>query len=116
VRQILNELYFDDHSGVCGNEDAGQMSAWYILSALGFYQVDPAAGEFQFGSPLVHKAVMNVGNGKQFTVIAHNNSMENIYIQEVKLNGIPVEGTSITYEQIKAGCVLEFTMASVPVK
>ena len=116
VRQILNELYYDDHSGVCGNEDAGQMSAWYILSALGFYQVDPAAGDFQFGSPLVHKAVMNVGNGKQFTVIAHNNSMENIYIQEAKLNGAPVEGTSITYEQIKAGGVLEFTMGPAPVK
>ena len=116
VRQILNELYFDDHSGVCGNEDAGQMSAWYILSALGFYQVDPAAGDFQFGSPLVHKAVMNVGNGKQFTVIAHNNSMENIYIQEAKLNGTPVEGTSITYDQIKAGGVLEFTMGPAPVK
>lgn len=116
VRQILNELYFDDHSGVCGNEDAGQMSAWYILSALGFYQVDPAAGDFQFGSPLVHKAVMNVGNGKQFTVIAHNNSMENIYIQEAKLNGVPVEGTCITYEQIKAGGVLEFTMGPAPVK
>ncbi|MBE6302664.1 MAG: glycoside hydrolase family 92 protein [Bacteroidales bacterium] len=116
VRRILNELYFDDHSGVCGNEDAGQMSAWYILSALGFYQVDPAAGEFQFGSPLVHKAVMNVGNGKQFTVIAHNNSMENIYIQEAKLNGAPIEGTGITYEQIKAGGVLEFTMGPAPVK
>ena len=116
VRQIHNELYFDDHSGVCGNEDAGQMSAWYILSALGFYQVDPAAGDFQFGSPLVHKAVMNVGNGKQFTVIAHNNSMENIYIQEAKLNGTPVEGTSITYDQIKAGGVLEFTMGPAPVK
>ena len=114
VRQILNELYFDDHSGVCGNEDAGQMSAWYILSACGIYQVDPACGDFHFGSPLVHKATMNVGDGKTFTVIAHNNSMENIYIQEVKLNGEAYKASSISYEQIKAGGVLEFTMGPQP--
>jgi predicted alpha-1,2-mannosidase len=116
VRQILTELYFDDHSGVCGNEDAGQMSAWYVLSAIGLYQVDPAAGEFQFGSPIVHKATLNVGGGKNFTVIAHNNTMENIYIQDVKLNGKPHAGTSITYDQIKAGGTLEFTMGATPVK
>ena len=116
VRHILTELYFDDHSGVCGNEDAGQMSAWYILSSLGLYQVDPAAGEFQFGSPLVHKATLNVGDGKQFTVIAHNNSMENLYVQEAKLNGNPVNGTGISYEDIKAGGVLEFTMGAAPKK
>ena len=116
VRYILNELYYDDHSGVCGNEDAGQMSAWYILSSLGLYQVDPAAGEFQFGSPLVHKATLNVGEGKEFTVIAHNNTVENIYIQDALLNGNPVEGTSISYEDIKAGGVLEFTMGSTPKK
>ena len=116
MRQILTELYFDDHSGVCGNEDAGQMSAWYVLSAIGLYQVDPAAGESQFGSPIVHKATLNVGGGKNFTVIAHNNTMENLYIQDVKLNGKPHAGTSITYDQIKAGGTLEFTMGATPVK
>lgn len=110
VRHILEELYFDDHSGVCGNEDAGQMSAWYILSAIGLYQVDPAAGEFQLGSPAVRKAVLNVGEGRTFTVIAHNNSKENIYIKDATLNGKPLEGTSITYDQIKAGGTLELTM------
>lgn len=112
VRHILEELYFDDHSGVCGNEDAGQMSAWYILSAIGFYQVDPAAGEFQLGSPAVRKAVLNVGEGRKFTVIAHNNSKENIYIKAATLNGKPLEGTSITYDQIKAGGTLELTMTN----
>lgn len=112
VRHILEELYFDDHSGVCGNEDAGQMSAWYILSAIGLYQVDPAAGEFQLGSPAVRKAVLNVGEGRTFTVIAHNNSKENIYIKDVTLNGKPLEGTSITYDQIKAGGTLELTMTN----
>lgn len=112
VRHILEELYFDDHSGVCGNEDAGQMSAWYILSAIGLYQVDPAAGEFQLGSPAVRKAVLNVGEGRTFTVIAHNNSKENIYIKDATLNGKPLEGTSITYDQIKAGGTLELNMTN----
>lgn len=112
VRHILEELYFDDHSGVCGNEDAGQMSAWYILSAIGLYQVDPAAGEFQLGSPAVRKAVLNVGEDRTFTVIARNNSKENIYIQSAVLNGIPLEGTSITYDQIKAGGTLELNMTN----
>ena len=116
VRQILGELYFDDHSGVCGNEDAGQMSAWYILSACGLYQVDPACGDFHFGSPLVHKATIDVGDGKTFTVVTHNNSMENIYIQDVKLNGETHKATSITYGQIKAGGTLEFTMGPKPGK
>lgn len=110
VRYIMEELYFDDYSGVCGNEDAGQMSAWYIMSALGLYQVDPAKGDLEFGSPVVRKAVLNVGDGKTFTIIAHNNSKENIYVKSARLNGEPVEGTSITYDQVKAGGVLEFEM------
>ena len=114
VRYILNELYFDDYSGVCGNEDAGQMSAWYVLSSLGLYQVDPAKGDFQFGSPAVRKAVVKVGEGKTFTVIAENNSPENIYIQSAKLNGVKLDRTSITYDEIMAGGTLEFVMGPQP--
>lgn len=110
VRYILDELYFDDHSGVCGNEDAGQMSAWYILSSLGLYQVDPAKGEFQFGSPAVHKAVLNVGGGKTFTIVAENNSKDNIYIESAKLNGEPLDRSYVTYDEIVAGGTLEFMM------
>lgn len=110
VRYILDELYFDDHSGVCGNEDAGQMSAWYILSSLGLYQVDPAKGEFQFGSPAVHKAVLNVGGGKTFTIVAENNSKDNIYIESAKLNGEPLDRSYVTYDEIVAGGTLEFLM------
>lgn len=113
VRYILDELYFDDHSGVCGNEDAGQMSAWYVLSAVGLYQVDPACGEFQFGSPVVRKAVMNVGDGKTFTVIAHDNSPENIYIKSAALNGVTLDRTYVTYDEIAAGGVLEFRMGKI---
>ena len=112
VRHILDELYFDDHSGVCGNEDAGQMSAWYILSSIGLYQVDPAKGVFEFGSPVVHKAELEVGDGKTFTVVAENNSPENIYIRSAVLNGQKLDRTYVTYEEIKAGGVLEFEMAS----
>lgn len=114
VRYILNELYFDNHEGVCGNEDAGQMSAWYVLSSLGLYQVHPAKGEFQFGSPAMRKAVMNVGDGKTFTVIAEGNSPENIYIQSATLNGERLDRTYVTYDEIKAGGVLEFAMGPQP--
>lgn len=112
VRHIMDELYFDNHEGVCGNEDAGQMSAWYVLSSVGLYQVDPAKGEFQFGSPAVRKAVLNVGDGKTFTVVAKDNSPENIYIKSATLNGKLLDRTSITYDEIKAGGVLEFQMTS----
>ena len=114
VRHIMDELYFDNHEGVCGNEDAGQMSAWYVLSSLGLYQVDPAKGEFQFGSPAMKKAVVNVGGGRTFTVVAENNSPENIYIQSATLNGKVLDRTYVTYEEIMAGGVLEFVMGPQP--
>ena len=114
VRHIMAELYFDNHEGVCGNEDAGQMSAWYVLSSLGLYQVDPAKGEFQFGSPAMKKAVVNVGGGRTFTVVAENNSPENIYIQSATLNGKALDRTYVTYEEIMAGGVLEFVMGPQP--
>ena len=114
VRHIMDELYFDNHEGVCGNEDAGQMSAWYVLSSLGLYQVDPAKGEFQFGSPAMKKAVVNVGGGRTFTVVAENNSPENIYIQSATLNGKALDRTYVTYEEIMAGGVLEFVMGPQP--
>ena len=114
VRHIMAELYFDNHEGVCGNEDAGQMSAWYVLSSLGLYQVDPAKGEFQFGSPAMKKAVVNVGGGRTFTVVAENNSPENIYILSATLNGKALDRTYVTYEEIMAGGVLEFVMGPQP--
>ena len=89
------------------------MSAWYVLSSVGLYQVDPAAGDFHFGSPVVKKAVMNVGDGKTFTVIAHDNSPENIYIKSATLNGIPLDRTYITYDEIVSGGVLEFFMTKI---
>lgn len=116
VRYILSELYHDKRDGLSGNEDVGQMSAWYILSALGFYQVAPAGGVYVFGSPLVNKAVIKVKSGKTFTVVAKNNSKENIYIQSATLNGKAYTKSFITFDRISAGGVLEFEMGNQPAK
>ncbi len=112
VRQVLTELYFDDYNGLSGNEDVGQMSSWYILSALGFYQAEPAGGRYWFGSPVVDEAVINVGNGKTFTVKAPNNSPENKYIQSVTLNGKPYAKGYVDFKDIAAGGELILTMGT----
>jgi predicted alpha-1,2-mannosidase len=114
VRQILRELYSDEPDGICGNEDVGQMSAWYILSSLGLYQVDPVGGPFLIGSPAVKRAVLDVGEGRHFTIVAHNNSAQNIYVKRVRLNGKPYEKSYIDYRDIVAGGELEFEMSDTP--
>ena len=114
VREVLRTMYHDSVDGLSGNEDVGQMSAWYILSSLGFYQVEPAGGRYVFGSPLFNEASMNVGNGKTFRIIAHNNSKENMYIQSVKLNEKPYTRCYIDFKDIVRGGKLEFTMGNKP--
>lgn len=114
VRQVLAEQYDDTPEGIAGNEDVGQISAWYILSTLGFYQMEPAGGKFIFGSPNVNEAVLKVGNNKTFKIVAHNNSVTNKYIQSVKLNGKPYNKYYILYKDIVAGGTLEFEMGSNP--
>ena len=113
VREILTTLYHDQPDGLSGNEDVGQMSAWYVLSSLGFYQVEPAGGRYFFGSPLFDKAELRVRDGV-FTVIAHNNSAADKYIQRVKLNGEPYAKPYIGFEEIAAGGTLEFEMGPEP--
>lgn len=110
VRKVLKTMYHNDFDGLSGNEDVGQMSAWYILSSLGIYQVEPAGGRYMFGSPLFDKAVVNVGQGKTFTIIAHNNSAKNVYVQQIKLNGHPYKKLYIDYKDIVSGGTLEFFM------
>lgn len=110
VREVLKTMYHNDFDGLSGNEDVGQMSAWYILSSLGIYQVEPAGGRYMFGSPLFDNAVMNVGQGKTFTIIAHNNSAKNVYVQQIKLNGRPYKKLYIDYKDIVSGGTLEFFM------
>lgn len=116
VRQVMRELYTDEPAGLCGNEDVGQMSAWYILSALGFYQVAPCGGVYVIGSPVVEEATLNIGEGKTFTIRTHGNSDKNIYVKEVRLNGKPYPYSYIRHADIMAGGTLDFYMAAKPSK
>lgn len=114
--RIMNELYNDQQSGYSGNEDCGQMSAWYIFSAMGFYPVNPANSVYCFGSPQLAKATINLANGKQFKVITNNAGGENIYIQKILLNGKPYKKNYITHKEIAAGGEIEFFMGKTPNK
>jgi len=116
VRYIMDEFYKDTPDGIIGNEDCGQMSAWYILSSMGFYQMNPADGVYVFGSPRFDKMSVKVRGGKTFTVEAENNTKENIYIQKVFLNGKPYKKTYITYDDIINGSTLKFVMGKKPNK
>ena len=116
VRYIMDEFYKDTPDGIIGNEDCGQMSAWYVLSSMGFYQMNPSDGVFVFGSPRFEKMSVKVRDGKTFTVEADNNTKENIYIQKVFLNGKPYKKTYITYEDIMNGSTLKFVMGKRPNK
>lgn len=116
ARQVLSTLYFDKPDGLSGNEDCGQMSAWYILSSMGFYPVNPSAGIFVFGSPAVDQATIQVKEGRQFVMKAVNNSNKNIYIQSVTLNGQPYEKSYINYNDIMNGGELVFVMGAEPNK
>ena len=109
VRNVLTTLYNDTPVGLSGNEDVGQMSAWYVLSALGFYQADMTRPCFWFGYPMLDEAVIKVPGG-EFTVTVSGRSDENMYIQSVLLNGKPYAKPYIEYKDIKAGNVLSFTL------
>ncbi len=114
LRQILDEMYFNAPDGLSGNEDCGQMSAWYILSSMGFYPVVPGSNEYVIGSPLFDEAVIEVGNGKSFTITSENNGPKAMYVQEVRLNGEPLSRNYITHDQIMAGGSLHFVMGDKP--
>lgn len=116
LRKMLNEMYLDQPDGLSGNEDVGQMSAWYILSSVGLYQVDPVGGRFVIGSPLFDKATVNVGAGKTFTVVAKNNSDRNIYVQSARLNGKALKNSYIDFNDIRHGGTLELQMGPKPSK
>lgn len=112
--QVMRELYTNTPGGLCGNEDCGQMSAWYVFSAMGFYPVDPISGQYEIGTPMFPKIQMNLANGKVFTILAPGVSPENIYIQSVKVNGQPYDKSYITHELIMSGATLEFEMGAQP--
>ena len=110
IRYIFDNFYFPTRDGLAGNNDCGQMSAWYIFSALGFYPVDPVSNQYIIGAPQVHAMTLRLPNGKRFEMKAHNLSRPNRYVKAVRLNGKPLTGFIITYDQIKNGGLLEFDM------
>lgn len=114
IREVLTTLYHDAPDGLSGNEDVGQMSAWYILSSMGFYEAEPAGGRYWFGSPLFDKVTLAVAD-KTFVIEARNNSAENIYIQSVLLNGAPYDKPYISHSDIMSGGNLVFEMGNKPV-
>ena len=116
VRHILDTQYNTTPNGLSGNEDCGQMSAWYVFSSMGLYPMNPASGEYEIGSPIFEKAKINLENGKSFVIEAENVSDKNFYIQSATLNGVPFNKTAITHQQILQGGTLHFVMGSQPNK
>lgn len=116
LREVMSTLYHDEPAGLCGNEDVGQMSAWYIMSSMGLYQVEPAGGKYVIGSPIFDSAEINVGGDKPFTIVCHNNSATNKYVQRLLLNGKPYTRSYIMHSDIKPGARLEFFMGPKPSK
>ena len=116
IRQVFDEMYKNAEDGLSGNEDVGQMSAWYVTSTLGLYQVEPAGGKYVFGSPLFDEATVQLPEGKTFTVKALDNSPENVYVQSVRWNGKPYTKSYLYYKDIMGGGTLEFTMGPNPSK
>ena len=114
LRKVMREMYRDSPDGLCGNEDVGQMSAWYVLSAMGLYQVEPAGGRYAIGTPLFDSVEMDVGNGKSFRIIVHNNSPRNIYVQRATLNGRKHDACFIDHHDIIGGGTLELFMGPQP--
>ncbi|PIE88790.1 MAG: glycosyl hydrolase family 92 [Bacteroidetes bacterium] len=113
-RKIMDKLYDDTPSGLCGNEDCGQMSSWYVFSALGFYPVTPGTDVYVLGSPLFEQATLHLENGNSFTVNARGASAKNKYIKSAKLNGKPLEVIYLTHNDLMAGGELELVMTDTP--
>ncbi len=116
VRMILPKMYKNTPDGLGGNDDTGQMSAWYIFSALGFYPVAPASDVYAVGSPAVYHAVISLENGKTFTINVKNQSDKNVYVQKILLNGQPLKGYFIHHADIMNGGEMTFVMSAKPLK
>ena len=116
VRMIMNTMYGSTVEGLCGNDDAGQMSAWYIFSSLGFYPVTPGSPNYALGSPLVKEAIIHLETGKTLTIKANNQSTENVFVQSVSVNGKILENTNLSHQDIVNGGEIVFEMSSTPKK
>ncbi len=116
VREILRTQYSTQPDGLSGNEDCGQMSAWYVFSSMGLYPYSPASGDYQIGSPIFEKSVINISDKIDFTIIADDASEENIYIQSATLNGEEFNKTVLTHATLQKGGILHFKMGNAPNK
>ncbi|PKQ64834.1 hypothetical protein BZG02_03000 [Labilibaculum filiforme] len=116
VREMLSKYFFNDVGGLPGNDDCGQVSSWYVFGAMGFYPACPGDPIYQLCSPVLNKVVLNVGEGKTFTIIANNNSKENAYIQSAKLNGKEYTKCTLTHSDLMNGGDLVFEMGAEPNK
>lgn len=116
VRRICRELYHNSPDGLCGNEDCGQMSAWYVMSAMGFYPVCPGSGQYVIGSPIFDKVTIHLKNGKDVIVNAKGQGENNCYVNSLRVNGNPYDKAFVTFEQLRDGCTLDFEMSSKPNK
>lgn len=112
VRMIMETMYAPTVNGLCGNDDAGQMSAWYVFSALGFYPVTPGSPNYALGSPLVKQAKIHLDNGRTLTILAKNQSEKNVFVKSVSVNGKKLKGTMITHQELMNGGTIEFEMSS----
>ena len=111
VAQVMNSLYRNTPDGLCGNEDCGQMSAWYVMSAMGFYPVNPVSGEYELGVPLFPQIRLNLENGKTFRIKAPEVGKERIHVTRRILNGTEHNGTTITHNDIMSGATLEIELS-----
>ena len=116
IREVMDKFYTAAPDGYCGDEDNGQTSAWYVFSAMGFYPVCPASGEFAVGTPLFKHVKVNMPSGKSFIVNAPENSNDNFYIGSMKVNGRVADRTFLTYDELAAGASVDFAMTPVPDK
>lgn len=116
VSEIMHELYKNSPDGLCGNEDCGQMSAWYVMSAMGIYPVNPVSGEYQIGTPMFPEMKIKFADNKIFTIFANNVSRENCYVKSIKLNGKLLTSPTIRHNDIINGGVLEFEMTNTAIK
>ena len=114
IREIFDRFYLPKPDGLCGNDDCGQMSAWYLFSAMGFYPVNPIGGEYILGAPQIGEVILKLPNNKTFTIKAEGISKENKYVKSVMLNETPIEGISIHHNDIIRGGTLVFTMTNQP--
>ena len=114
IREVFDRFYLPKPDGLCGNDDCGQMSAWYVFSAIGFYPFNPCGGEYVIGAPQIPKAVLRLPNGKSFTIISKNLSQSNKYVKSVMLNGKPVDSWKILHADIMRGGELIFEMSASP--